>query len=301
MEAGAWREEIELMETAMAICTDKNSHIYALLANSRGEMEVERAHCAEAEKYMSASLRIFQHLYGPDHPEVGSGWNNTGNIILQDMREGACEEAIRHYELALTIFEKCDIDIGRKLFFIPHTNLARAYLVLRNNERAVYHAEQSRKWAVAYLGQGCHFDGLADYYVGNARFNEGDVDSAEHFWTRALASFERENEIHGTSVAARLKLAMVRMSRGDHVEAIANLRRLLIVAKLKKSSKGDNGEVARVQRKLAEALELAGETDEAQKLKTEAEAMRREIQGSRFEDLPDCDLSYAMMNFHAFW
>lgn len=79
------------------------------------------------------------------------------------------------------------------------------------------------------------------------------------------------------------------------------LQEVLIVTKLNQPSKGDNGEVARAQRKLAEAYELKGVLHEATRLRTEAEAMRKEIQGPRFEELPDCDLSYAMMSFHACW
>lgn len=79
------------------------------------------------------------------------------------------------------------------------------------------------------------------------------------------------------------------------------LQKVLIIAKLNQPFKGDNGEVARMQRKLAEAMELKGNTQEALQLKADAEKMRKEIQGQRFDELPDSDLSYAMMNFHAFW
>lgn len=79
------------------------------------------------------------------------------------------------------------------------------------------------------------------------------------------------------------------------------LQKVLVITKINQSSKGDSGEVARIQRKLAEALELKGDSIEALKLKTETEEMRREIQGQRYYELPDNDLSYAMMNFHAFW
>lgn len=80
-----------------------------------------------------------------------------------------------------------------------------------------------------------------------------------------------------------------------------NLQAGLVVAKLNEESKGDKGETARVTRKLAEAYELNGEISKAKELKESAELMRRKIQGDRFQELPDEDLSYAMMNFHAFW
>jgi hypothetical protein len=79
------------------------------------------------------------------------------------------------------------------------------------------------------------------------------------------------------------------------------LKNVVIFAKLNQASKGDAGEVARAQRQLAKAYEAKGDEFEARLLKNEAEAMRKEIQGSRFEELGDNDLSYAMMNFHAFW
>lgn len=160
MESGAWQEEIELMETAMDICDDKDGLIYAILANSRGEMECERAHCDEAYKYMSPSLATFRRIYDDHHPEVGSGYNNFGNIIFQDLREGACEKAIEYYFKALNIFEENGPEVYSKLFHIPHTNLARAYRILKDYDKAIYHAEQCRKWSVAFLGEGNHFDGL---------------------------------------------------------------------------------------------------------------------------------------------
>lgn len=79
------------------------------------------------------------------------------------------------------------------------------------------------------------------------------------------------------------------------------LRKALQMAQRNTPSKRDEGEVARIQRKLAEALEMKGELEEAAKLKNLAETMRKEIQGARFESLPDCDLSYAMMNHFDLW
>lgn len=54
-------------------------------------------------------------------------------------------------------------------------------------------------------------------------------------------------------------------------------------------------------RRLSEALELKGDSVEAFSLKMEAEAIRREIQGERFEELPDCEHSYNLMVYKAFW
>lgn len=66
-------------------------------------------------------------------------------------------------------------------------------------------------------------------------------------------------------------------------------------------SKGDEGEVARMQSKLAEALDMRGESKEAATLRKLAETTRGKKQGARFESLPDCDSSYATMNYFHFW
>jgi hypothetical protein len=76
------------------------------------------------------------------------------------LKEGACERAVEYYHKVNAIFEANGPDVDKKLFHIPHTNLTRAYRVLKQYDKAIYHAEQSRKWAVDFLGEGCHFDGL---------------------------------------------------------------------------------------------------------------------------------------------
>lgn len=80
-----------------------------------------------------------------------------------------------------------------------------------------------------------------------------------------------------------------------------DLSKILIIAQLNESSKGDKGETARALRKLAEAYELNGDQEQGSNYKLQAETIRKQIQGARFEKLPDEDQSYAMMSFHAFW
>ena len=38
MECGAWQEELELMETVLEFCEDKNGVAYAILVNSWGSL-----------------------------------------------------------------------------------------------------------------------------------------------------------------------------------------------------------------------------------------------------------------------
>ncbi|KAL8902975.1 MAG: hypothetical protein Q9207_004248 [Kuettlingeria erythrocarpa] len=292
MECGAWSEELDLMRTALELCEDKEGLVYANLANSLGSMECERGHVEEAYKYANKSLQIRKALLPPDHVEVANGLNNYANIVFQELKPSACEKALELYDECIAISMKDEVH-RQKFLHIPHTNIARVLRVLKRYDDSIEHANMSRSYAIAQMGEMTHFDGLADYHIGNALFDKGDYEKAEHHWTRALEAFKKENETHPTTTVARMKLSCIEMKKGEFAKAIANLQRLLVVAQLNEESKGDKGETARVTRKLAEAYELNGEIEKAKELKDSAESMRREIQGDRYPELPDDDLSLA--------
>lgn len=65
--------------------------------------------------------------------------------------------------------------------------------------------------------------------------------------------------------------------------------------------KGDRGDVARVSRRLSEALSQNGEHEEATQLKEMAEGIRESIQGTRFKDLPDNERSYNLLVSMNYW
>jgi hypothetical protein len=58
----------------------------------------------------------------------------------------------------------------------------------------------------------------------------------------------------------------------------ATIRGILLICGLREKEKGDQGETARVTRRLAEATALKGLTEEAAKLTAAAEKLRKEIQ-----------------------
>ncbi|TGO07322.1 hypothetical protein BTUL_0292g00080 [Botrytis tulipae] len=323
MECGTWEEELELMKTAMRLCTDKEGLVYANLANTLGEMECERGHLEAAHEYMDKSLEIRRRLLPPNHEEVANGLNNYGNIILQNLDTGDCEKALKYYEECIRINMQCPESHNRKFLHIPHTNIARLLRVTEDYAGSIRHTELSRKYSIDFLGPDNHFDGLlaclhsfmysttdsiysADYHVGNAHYDQGRYDDAERYWKQALSCFTQESETHPTTIAAKLKLSCIAIKRKQYDIAILqstsnDLSKILIIAQLNESSKGDKGETARVLRRLAEAYELNGDQEQGSNYKMQAETIRKQIQGARFEKLPDEDQSYAMMSFHAFW
>jgi hypothetical protein len=150
MESGAWSEEVELMDVAMDLCEEKDSLIYANLANSLGCSEYERGNVETSRQHIEHSLDIRLKILDKDHVEVGNSYNNYGNLILQELKPGACEEAIKYYYLTQEIFEKQPPEIADRLLHLPHTNLSRAMRVLKRYDEAIYHAEESRKSALKF-------------------------------------------------------------------------------------------------------------------------------------------------------
>ncbi|KAM5350666.1 hypothetical protein ACJ41O_007171 [Fusarium nematophilum] len=220
METGAWSEGILLVDTAIALCDDKDGWSYAALAHCRAAIETERAHCAEAYKYMEPSLEMFHRMGGKNHPEMGYATMGYASLILQEMKEGACDLAIDQHHKALMNLETSGTAASRAMAMILNSNIAQAHLVLKQYGKAIQHAEESRIHAADLLGDRSYYDGLADYHVGNALFALDKYSEAEKHWLRAFNIFSGENLAHPSTNAAQIKLSMIRMKRGEYNEAI---------------------------------------------------------------------------------
>lgn len=73
-----------------------------------------------------------------------------------------------------------------------------------------------------------------------------------------------------------------------------------MVAKDIEIHKGDKGDIARVLRRLAEAYQRSGDQEASEVSRKTAEMIRQELQGVRFENLPDSEESYDLLvsNFY---
>jgi hypothetical protein len=88
-----------------------------------------------------------------------------------------------------------------------------------------------------------------------------------------------------------------------------------LICQLNELKKGDKGDTARIIRRLSDAFRMKGDKEKAAgqiteaeanhkkavELRTEAETYRRESQGERYLQLPDCERSYNLMVYKAFW
>jgi hypothetical protein len=79
------------------------------------------------------------------------------------------------------------------------------------------------------------------------------------------------------------------------------LEKTRLICQLNEKRKGDQGDTARVLRRLAEAYELNGEVSKAASMKQTAERIRELLQGERFEELGDTELSYDLLVYSSYW
>lgn len=76
---------------------------------------------------------------------------------------------------------------------------------------------------------------------------------------------------------------------------------LLKIAQLRETAQGDRREIARITRKLAEAMALKGEHGTADRLTAEAERIREAVQRDREWQLEDEPRSYDILVCNEYW
>ena len=159
MECGASNECIELMDTALDVCEEKDSLDYSHLCNHLGCNEYERAHPELARPYLTKSLEIRETLLPADHPELANSYNNYGNLVLQEFQEGAPQEAVRLFEKAVAIDLLQPEVESSKIMHIRHFNLGKSYWLLGKFPEALTNITAARDFAIRTFGPSCHFEG----------------------------------------------------------------------------------------------------------------------------------------------
>ena len=90
----------------------------------------------------------------------------------------------------------------------------------------------------------------------------------------------------------------------ERITRLIRLREILQKAMLKRqlgeAERGNKGDTARIMWRLAKALVLDGEHEQATHVANTARNIRQNVQGERFSRLPDDDKSYNLTVFVAF-
>ncbi|KAM0801935.1 hypothetical protein BDR22DRAFT_146042 [Usnea florida] len=296
MEKGLWGECMELIATAELVCEDKEGLVWAHICNTAGIVEYERGNVARSYPYMNKSREIRERLLPEGHMELSDMLNNYGNLLITESEsEASLAGALELYQRA----EKIDnaAPLGEKVLHIRHINIGAVYGFQGKYDLAIKHYELARKYAKATF-KGRHFQGRVEYLTARNWYRQGDWERAKASYERALKIFEDENATHHGVAATELKLACIDLKLGKIDDAIERLQKAKLVAELNEKGRGDQGDTARMLRRLAEAYDLKGRHAEAATMREKAESIRRKVQGERFDALPDTEGSYDLMVFH---
>jgi tetratricopeptide (TPR) repeat protein len=153
------------------------------------------------------------------------------------------------------------------------------------------------------------------------RYLQGRYEEAKEHYLAAHAVYSKANDIHPSTSSTEVRLGCIAMEQNcideamfvhhslcvtsSHGHTDMNFRsewfqKALLKCKLNESEKGDQGDTARVMRKLSQALERKGMASEAVELATKARNIRRTVQGERFLSLTESDYAYDLMIFVPF-
>ncbi|KAI1357148.1 hypothetical protein F5Y08DRAFT_347242 [Xylaria arbuscula] len=183
-----------------------------------------------------------------------------------------------------------------KILNIRYSNIAEAYMMKGDITQMHDYLKRSRELAIDEFGEGTIYDADVDWITGHLHYHNRDFEQAQTLYSRAYNVNVKENESSMMTATILYKLGCVALAQNDVVTAISQLEEALKLAHFNRSMKGDDGDIARVKRKLADALyKTADRRDEARKMHLDAEKSRREIQEQRLGRLPDTEHSYDLL------
>ncbi|CAN9407555.1 unnamed protein product [Alternaria alternata] len=295
MENNFWTECREVIQVGEAICQDHNSLAYGHLCNTAAIIEYERGHGAAAWPYMKKALAIREDKWDSDDPGHCDTYTNHALLL---MTENASPEKFQEAESLLRKVIELAKPHHDKLHSVLHHHYTNLGVCLTHQGKY----DDALEWVNKGMDHAFneHFEAASLYDLGNIHYNQENYDEAIDCFTKAEATFTANNPLAAHATACQLKLGCIEIRQKKYHEAIERLGRTLDLCRVAEKNKGDAGDTARVMRRLAEALELAGDKTGKYK-RLEAEAVRRKLQGSRAEELGDTERSYNMLVFVAFW
>ena len=170
------------------------SYENAALLSLIGDVKKKKASYSEALEYYQKSLAILEKVYGQEHPDIATSYNNIGEVYRS---QGKYPEALEYYK-------KC-LAIRKKVYSQEHLFIATTY----NNIGAVYNSEGKYSEAIVNFNNAIKFKPYGGVYFQLANCYE-----MQNELTKALECFEE---------SARIRLEE---KNENYKESLKNVERL---------------------------------------------------------------------------
>ncbi|KAF5975685.1 tetratricopeptide-like helical [Fusarium bulbicola] len=250
-ETSDFADCLETLDVAFKLCTEKKSLLYASLLNTAGIIATRQNRIEDGYLFHRECLEIRKALLEEDHEEIANCHNNIGNAYLSDCQY---DEAIKAYHEAIRIDKLQPEAEANKILNIRYSNIADAYMMKGDYGQMQKYLDISRKLAIDEFGKDTFYDADVDWILGHKHYHDGELEKARELYTRAHEVNKKENPDSMMTNAILYKLGSISLELGEVDKAINELRDALELADANKKEQGNDGEIARVKRRLADAL-----------------------------------------------
>lgn len=259
-------------------CLEKDKLVHLHLSNSAGVLNLERGYFTEAWGYLKTCEKSILEIFGPDHEETSSIYNNLG---LCSTSMGDNTGALRYLELAAKMMsEDTSATPEERSENVAAANivLGRAHWILGDHvsaaaccQKAVEYYEVSEDdW---YLSAHSHYA-----FAGVHRTNL-DLGKAKESYERCQKLMDDHSaHLHPFMPHIIYKLGCLEMDGGNYELAVTYLTEALSIAELISLSPG---EISRISNMLGNALSKSGGKDNeaaAASAYNRAIELRKEVQ-----------------------
>jgi|GEM_PF-1766048 len=209
-------DEIYTKANQLAQECDYEENKYAKLLFIYGDFLMKFAKYDKAEQVYLNLIPICERLYGIEHPNTASSYNNIGNVYSD---KGDYDSALDFYNKAL--------QIRKKVLGLEHLDTAMSY----NNIGSVYSDKGDYDSALDFYNKalqiyekvlGLEHPNTASSYnnIGNVYSDKGDYDSALDFHNKALQIYEKVLGLeHPDTATSYNNIGNVYSDKGDYDSA----------------------------------------------------------------------------------
>ena len=263
---------------------DPGALLKGAILNTSGQVYDSIGKYSQAEGFHKKALIIRKKIFGEDHTDVASSYNNLASVYSS---LGEYNQAEKLYEKALVIWKKINVEDHVDVATI-YDNLASVYWSLGKNNQAKELHEKALMIRKKILDEdhphiAASYNNLATVYC-----SQGEYYQAKELHEKALVIGKKIlGEDHDKIASSYLNLAKVYRNLGDYNQATELIEKALII--WKRIFGEDHPRVAISYNDLGSVHYSQEEYNQAKVFQEKALMIRKKVFG---EDHPDVAASY---------